>query len=130
MLSLQEIYTKVKTHLIAQGRRASAPSAIPGYPDDCKYRTLDGLKCAVGCLIPDDVYQPSFEGDTLLDEVDARHRLRTTNPLTECIRSLYGDASLPMLKDLQVLHDRSITWEIEGHLAAGLATIERKYGVQ
>lgn len=28
----------------------------------CKYRTAGGDRCAVGCLIPDELYSPAFEG--------------------------------------------------------------------
>jgi hypothetical protein len=28
----------------------------------CMYRNPDGLKCAIGCLIPDEVYTPDMEG--------------------------------------------------------------------
>lgn len=51
----QEIFNKVAAHLLKQGRPAREE-------DRCRYRTTDGLSCAVGCLIPDELYSPSFEG--------------------------------------------------------------------
>jgi len=69
--SVQEIFNKVSTHLLKQGRPARNSE---GY---CRYRTADGLSCAVGCLIPDEFYSPSFEGhsaDKIIRELYARGR--------------------------------------------------------
>lgn len=52
----QEIFNKVAAHLLKQGRPARNSE------DSCRYRTESGLSCAVGCLIPDRLYSPSFEG--------------------------------------------------------------------
>lgn len=54
-LSSQEIFDKVATHLLTQGKRALLPSG------DCAYRGQDGSKCAIGCLIPDDLYEGTFK---------------------------------------------------------------------
>jgi len=53
----QEVFTKVVTHLLNQGERAETSEG------GCLYRTPSGLKCAVGCLIPDDKYRPGMETD-------------------------------------------------------------------
>lgn len=45
-MTAQEIFEKVAKHLLTQGCRAEVMGS-------CKYLTGDGLKCAVGCLIPD-----------------------------------------------------------------------------
>ena len=54
----QEAFDTVVRHLRNQGRQAI---------DDgrCSYLTQDGLKCAVGCLIPDDKYGTDFEGKSV-----------------------------------------------------------------
>ena len=54
----QEIFTKVKNHLLTQNRRALQRLV-------CRYRTDEGLKCAIGCLIPDDVYTRNIEHKTV-----------------------------------------------------------------
>jgi hypothetical protein len=56
--SAQEVFDIVVTHLITQRR--------PSYDSSkcCMYRAPDGLRCAVGVLIPDNLYDPEFEGDT------------------------------------------------------------------
>ena len=54
-MNKQEIFDKVATHLMKQMCQAKH-----GY--FCKYRTEEGLRCAVGCLIPDHLYSPNLEG--------------------------------------------------------------------
>jgi hypothetical protein len=53
--SAQEVFDIVVNHLFTQGR--------PAYDvaQGCMYRAPDGLRCAVGVLIPDDLYDPEFE---------------------------------------------------------------------
>lgn len=59
--------------------------------EECLYRREDGLKCAIGALIPDEEYRSSFEGNA--------------------VRMIYKDVpalqsvDLPFLQDLQFLHD-------------------------
>jgi hypothetical protein len=55
----QTIVTHLKTQL-AQGLNAGGA---------CCYRGEDGLKCAVGALIPDDQYTPQMDGSYSLREV-------------------------------------------------------------
>ena len=54
-MNQQEIFDKVATHLIAQGKRSI------GFGGACAYRGDNGSMCAAGCLIPDDEYKPEFE---------------------------------------------------------------------
>lgn len=53
-MTRQEIFTKVKNHLLTQNRRAMQRLV-------CRYRTDEGLKCAIGCLIPDNLYTAKIE---------------------------------------------------------------------
>lgn len=53
----QEIFDKVAKHLLTQNAQSMG---IMG----CAYRGDNGLQCAVGCLIPDELYRPEFEGKT------------------------------------------------------------------
>lgn len=64
-MNRQEILNTVYFHLKAQGKQALSSSG------NCVYLTDYGLKCAIGCLIPDDLYSESIEGKsvaTLFDE--------------------------------------------------------------
>lgn len=62
-MTRQETFDKVAQHLLRQNARAMGPGAIG---PQCVYRAPDGKKCAVGCLIPDDKYNPSMEGRSLV----------------------------------------------------------------
>lgn len=52
----QEVFNTVATHLFEQGEMA-----YDGSKESCMYRTDDGLKCAVGCLVPDETYSLGME---------------------------------------------------------------------
>jgi hypothetical protein len=52
----QQVFDQVVKHLLKQGKRAYQEGK------GCRYRTDDGLKCAVGCLLPDAAYTPDMEG--------------------------------------------------------------------
>lgn len=52
----QKIFDYVSEHLIKQGQRA-----VDNY-NNCQYCSEQETSCAVGCLLPDSVYNPSLEG--------------------------------------------------------------------
>ncbi len=52
----QEAFETMVRHLRRQGQRSENANGT------CLYRGPDGLRCAVGCLIPDDQYKRSLEG--------------------------------------------------------------------
>lgn len=58
----QEVYTKVRTHLLKQGRKSL------GVFGGCTYRGNGGCKCAIGCLIPDTNYKYDLEGNGVTRE--------------------------------------------------------------
>jgi hypothetical protein len=60
-MEAQEIFDTVAKHLLKQGRRATDPDG--GVM--CSYRGACGTKCAVGVLIPDELYDAVMEGKTL-----------------------------------------------------------------
>lgn len=51
----QEVFDQVATHLLKQNKRAINDR------DGCGYRGKDGTKCAVGCLISDEEYNPVWD---------------------------------------------------------------------
>lgn len=57
MMTNQEIFDTVAVHLLTQNKRATKANCST----TCQYRTSEGLKCAVGCLIPDEKYTPEME---------------------------------------------------------------------
>lgn len=55
----QRVFDVVAAHLLAQGHRAKE---ITG---SCLYRAPNGDRCAIGVLIPDALYTPSLEGNSV-----------------------------------------------------------------
>ena len=65
-LEEQGIFNKVVAHLRQQNAKS--------YVDErgilrCLYRSPFGLKCSIGCLIPDEVYEDVFEKWSLVDVI-------------------------------------------------------------
>ena len=89
----QEAFTTVKDHLLAQGKRSMAPysSYDSGGAWRCAYRGADGLKCALGILIPDDEYTPELEGNEFMELC----------PVPPSLRGIDED----LLSALQCVHD-------------------------
>ena len=56
----QAIFNKVFKHLFKQGKRAASLG------NTCFYR-YNGLKCAIGCLIPDRLYTKTIEGRSIFN---------------------------------------------------------------
>jgi len=59
-MTLQEIYNTSKAHLLKQGVKAEG-QFHPRKPPIPVYRLPNGLKCAIGCHIPDELYDPKME---------------------------------------------------------------------
>lgn len=73
----------------------------------CQYRGLDGLRCAIGHVLPDDVYEPSMEGNNvgyLLCEEDFRKRFEGSQD--PAAKDLLG-ADEDFLAEMQDAHDES-----------------------
>lgn len=52
----REIFEKVKTHLLKQMKKSCDANERV-----CLYRSPEGLSCAIGCLINDEVYSSNLE---------------------------------------------------------------------
>lgn len=66
----------------------------------CRYRTDNGLKCFIGALIPDSMYDKEMEGRGVLDIAQ--------NYPEFCDYWQIGESDLLLLADLQMLHDMKI----------------------
>lgn len=112
-----EIFNFVVKHLLTQNAQALAEDSFA-----CQYHAFDGKKCAIGCLIPEDAYDPRIEGlaaSFLLDAPDVklteaadsqlldytvaravrrRFGLSLTEPLDENDKAFIGG--------LQIIHDK------------------------
>lgn len=96
----QEIYSKVRQHLLTQNAKS-----VHGMMNKCAYRGTDGRSCAVGCLIPDELYRTSLEGGTV-DRADVARLLKGLGITHE---------NLDLVADLQWCHDQYLPsqWEEE-----------------
>ena len=82
-MTLQEQFDKMVNHLRKQGERSINDS------DGCMYRGNNGLMCAVGCLIPDDIYTVDMEGQ----------------PADYVINKYYLDLDMTLCNNMQYVHD-------------------------
>ncbi len=111
----QETFDLVFTHLFEQGERAVDEVTLY-----CRYRDTHGLKCAVGCLIPDSEYTEDME--------DCLPYVRSENDLTRLLRNLGHDINL--CGDLQSVHD-SRQWGIDMHeVLKGLRTVAKIHNLR
>lgn len=83
----QQIFDQVAEHLLTQNERSVQES---GY---CNYRGPRGLKCAAGCLIADDEYDPIMDNGT--DSSWADLATKGTVPREHTM----------FIRELQVIHD-------------------------
>ena len=72
----------------------------------------DGKRCAAGCLIPDDRYQPSFKY-TVVGGTEGTHNNRA-NAVTLLMEEIGHDINL--VKALQSVHDDAEVAQWEGRL--------------
>jgi hypothetical protein len=85
-LTAQEAFDTVARHLLDQGHAATTK-------DDegfliCRYRAANGDRCAVGCLIPDGLYKPGFEGSSV-----------------KGLPAIFSKSLIALLARLQAIHD-------------------------
>lgn len=93
MLTAQQIFDKVAEHLLKQNDRCMSAKSV------CSYSGDNGLKCAVGVLIPDELYDRSMEGQSYSSIYGGSLSAALTKggvDLKLCI---------PLLNGLQRLHD-------------------------
>lgn len=104
-MSLSKIFYKVENHLLKQNER-SVTSVTSG--EYCRYRSEEGLSCAVGCLMTDDIYDYSLEGGSArdFDVVEALAPIIGVSP------TIHRAKKIDLLHRLQAIHDgdRVDTW--------------------
>lgn len=112
MKSEQEVFDKVTHHLLSQQVKAADSDGA------CLYRTPEGRKCAIGCLIPDEEYREHMEGKgltmvSILQALKANNILAVNDYELQGIGT-YEDQSVPstsltrvgvVLQNLQEIHD-------------------------
>ena len=81
--------------LLIQGHRSFSASGRS------QLRALRGGKSAIGALIPDTLYAKTMEGKTI------QQLLAASGPEYDSLREHLSGAALPLLNELQDLHDRT-----------------------
>lgn len=99
-LTRQDIFNIAANGLLKQGKTSKDSVS-------CKYRGPNGLKCAVGMLIPDELYEDTFEGHSASSSGVIKALVKAGMPNTV--------AFADFLENLQDVHDDHQTgdWERE-----------------
>ena len=113
-MSVNKIFYKVHKHLLKQYEKSESKYV------GCKYRSDNGLRCAVGCLMTDDIYDSSLEGSNLGD-IRVRQALTPIVGVNYELRLL----KLDLLHRLQEVHDN----EPVEHWKRGLAEIKLEFDI-
>jgi hypothetical protein len=100
-LTKKEVYDLVVEHLLTQKERC-----VSDYDEsECLYRNESGLKCAVGALIPDNIYRPIIEHGDLRSSNDGPDENDAALQMTLICQGV-TEKHFPMLNALQDLHDK------------------------
>jgi hypothetical protein len=115
-MNAQEIFDTAVRHLFTQGKRGGKQAnyyyGSEGFK--CQYRGEDGTKCAVGALIPDELYDP------LMDRKSIRaHKLSEWFP---CLPAFFKEQA-EFLDQLQYIHDADGSWIDEATLKERLKVL-------
>jgi len=116
--SAQEVFDRVVTHLRAQNAK-SISFNFDKKDMTCRYRGDNGTSCAVGCLIPDEDYDPIFEGINVCGFTDPTNNIfslfkeNNKEELLFKMKNMFKN-HVKLLGELQYVHDQIPTkdWEV------------------
>lgn len=75
LITDKDIFDYVSSFLMKQGQR----SYLSNYETSCAYRGIDNTKCAIGCIIADEFYDPIIEKQTAYD-IEVQHAIELSLP--------------------------------------------------
>jgi cyclopropane fatty-acyl-phospholipid synthase-like methyltransferase len=119
MRTAQELFDTVAAHLRTQQEKSVVMDPQNTKEYYCRYFSPTGLKCAIGCLIPDAVYKAQMEEKTL--PLMLAYNLLPTD-LQEEFRHHEN-----LLVELQFIHDQREIKNWERYLAACAARFNLIY---
>lgn len=122
MAQAQEVFNKVATHLFTQGRQAADEDSHGLGGISCRYRASDGTRCAVGVLIPDEVYDSEMEGQ---DVGSLLLGLGDVSPAYPALTWLVPLRSL--LDNLQDVHDFDFNWRSDKEMREALREVAQRH---
>lgn len=103
-LTLQEVFNNAWNAFVVE----KSPPSVRNKETNCLYRGPNGLKCAIGVSIPDEIY---------IERMDTRED-STISSLIEnftSIRQLFEKIDTNPLQELQTIHDGYGTFPRESH---------------
>jgi hypothetical protein len=126
--NMQSVFDFVVKHLYKQGVRAV-------YKHGCAYR-VEGtsLRCSIGALIPDSLYDERIEGSTVsgIKTTKATHKYKKLSAILQKLgfdikRKNCGLSMLNFLSRLQTIHDTLSSWcdKSKGLSPDGEASLKR-----
>jgi hypothetical protein len=134
---MQSVFDFIVRHLFKQSKRAIGRFG-------CAYRVPDtDLKCAIGCLIPDDLYVKDIEGGVMRVSY-VPHRTKSDDSLVKIFQEIGFSVGSGVMKksvmvrflcDMQKIHDDYVSWENKvGPLSelgiSSLQTVCNKFGLK
>ena len=111
MYTNQSLFETVARHLFAQGERSLSTRG-------CAYRGVNGTSCAVGCVIPDDLYRESMEGRGIMGVLGYPG-------VSDHLKGVHES----LLLDLQVTHDAPDSWENSNRMTDCLVSVGSEHGL-
>lgn len=124
--TMQEALDAVSKHLATMPHRSQKlnRSGIGRGQTICAYRSLDGLKCAIGCLIDDNNAAARFDEYSMSDVGSLIQKRAIELPFDT-------DLSVTFLSELQLVHDTVHNWNSTGFVGhAQLAKLANMYGLK
>lgn len=110
VMNSQEAFDIVVKHLIKQNKKSD-------YYGQCVYRSSEGLKCAIGCLIPDKMYSSNLEtkniGAILIENDEIKELLKGINEqLLYSLQSIHDSVEPFMWKNslYRLAKEYHLTW--------------------
>lgn len=92
-ISKQETFNLIATHLMNQEIKSISETG------SCKYYGPDELKCAIGCLIPEELYSKELEGQSV------RSLIQSSELLHNELAIILKKHDIRLLVALQDIHD-------------------------
>jgi len=126
-MNTQEAFDLVIQHLWRQNR--TSRRRWPG-SEGCAYRGGDATKCAIGAMIPDDIYHPDLEGlssQMLLDQHPKVAAIPALRAL--CVEDQHGRPLHELLQNLHDDYDTRPHPSFRGYLLAEASSIARLFNL-
>lgn len=111
-MTKQEIFEKIATHLLTQNKKSMTTFPITKVRDGqiCAYRGDNNTKCAVGLLIPDEIYNENMEKKNVQELLEEFPLALSHLKLEE------DDKRIFLLIDMQSIHDNIEPYEWKSSL--------------